>query len=269
MKINDVYYKLDSNNNKRIILLSDIHYFNKKIIPNLYVLLEHINKLKPNYICIAGDIVDDKNIIDQIHLVNWISDLAKICRVFISLGNHDFYYNHKPESSYDKELFNKIDYLKDVYVLDNQVHSEYGINFIGVTIPNFYYDNGEEEEELIRFMNKRYPYLSRGYNIMLIHSPYSISDKNVFKKIRCHKKIDLVLSGHMHGGLTFNFLKKLFKGRGIISPQKGIFKKYCYGRYKIDKANIIISSGVVKLSKSHKLGIFDFLYDSEVTIIDI
>lgn len=269
MKISKTYYKLDSSNNKRIILLSDIHYFNKKILPNLYEILNCIKKLNPDYICIVGDLVDDKNIKDQELLVKWLKDLSKICRVFISLGNHDFYYNHKPEDTYDKELFNEIDYLKNVYVLDNQVHSEYGINFIGVTLPNDYYDNGEEKEDLIYFMNKKYPFLSKGYNVMLIHSPYRISESRVLKKIKCHKNIDLILSGHMHGGLTFNFLKKILKGRGIINPQKGMFRKFCYGSYKVDKTDIIISSGITKLSKSHKIGMLDFLYDSEIVIIDL
>ena len=68
------------------------------------------------------DLVEDKNIKNQDLLVKWLKDLSKICRVFISLGNHDFYYNHKPEDTYDKELFNEIDSLKNVYVLDNRVH---------------------------------------------------------------------------------------------------------------------------------------------------
>ena len=51
MKISKTYYKLDSSNNKRIILLSDIHYFNKKILPNLYEILDCIKKLNPDYIC--------------------------------------------------------------------------------------------------------------------------------------------------------------------------------------------------------------------------
>ena len=115
-------------------------------------------------------------------------------------------------------------------------------------------------------MNKKYPYLSSGYNIMLIHSPYNIDSIEIAK---CHKNLNLVLSGHMHGGLTFGFLKKLLKGRGLVTPQKGILKKYCYGKHKIDNTDVIISSGITKLSKSHKIGILGFLYKSEITVIDI
>ena len=266
MKINNTYYTLSNTYNKRIVLISDIHYFNKKIVPHLYKLLNEIANIKPDYICIAGDIVDDKNIKDQEYLVKWFKDLSGISKVIISLGNHDFYYNHEPESSYDKKLFNSIDRIKNVYVLDNRVYSNNGINFIGVTLPNEYYDNGEDKDDFIYFMNKKYPYLSSGYNIMLIHSPYNIKEVS---NLNCHKNLDLVLSGHMHGGLAFEFLKKILRGRGLVTPQKGILRKYCYGKHKIDNTNVIISSGVTKLSKSHKIGIFGFLYKSEITVIDI
>lgn len=269
MKINNKYYNLSNTYNKRIVLISDIHYFSKRILNHLYNVLNEIKSLKPDYICISGDIVDDKNIKDQDSLVHWFKDLSDVSKIIISLGNHDFYYNHKPESSYDKKLFDQIDRIKNVYVLDNRVYSNNGINFIGVTLPNEYYDNGENEYELIYFMNKKYPYLSSGYNIMLIHSPYRIANLNVLKEIKCHNSINLILSGHMHGGLTFEFLKKILRGRGLINPQNGLLRKYCYGKYNIDKTNVIITSGITKLSKSHKIGFLSFLYKSEITIIDL
>lgn len=266
MKINNKYYNLSNTYNKRIVLISDIHYFSKKIIPDLYELLYEIQHLKPDYICISGDIVDDKNIKDQDSLVHWFKDLSKVSKIIISLGNHDFYYNHKPESSYDKKLFDQIDRIKNVYVLDNRVYSNNGINFIGVTLPNEYYENGEHSDDFIYFMNKKYPYLSTGYNVMLMHSPYNTDS---LEELKCLKNLNLVLSGHMHGGLTFEFLKKILGGRGLINPQNGLFRKYCYGKYNIDKTSVIITSGITKLSKSHKIGLLSFLYKSEITIIDL
>ena len=266
MKTSNLYYQISNTYNKRIVLLSDIHYFNKKIIHGLYKLLDEIQNLHPDYICISGDIIDDKNIKDQKYLVKWFKDLASISKIIISLGNHDFYYNHKFEKNYDKKLFDSIDRIKNVYVLNNRVYSNNGINFIGVTLPNEYYDNGENKEEFIYFMNKKYPYLSSGYNVMLMHSPYNIES---LQELKCHKNIDLVLSGHMHGGLTFEFLRKILKGRGLITPQMNLLKKYCYGKHIIDNTNVIITTGVTKLSKSHKIGIFGFLYKSEITVIDI
>jgi len=269
MKIKINRYNLGNTYKKRIILISDIHYFNKKIINDLYYLLEEIKKQKPDYICISGDTTDDIYIKDKEELVKWFKDLSKICKVIIEIGNHEFYYKHVLKESYDKELYNKIDRIKNVYVLDNQVHSEFGINFIGVTLPYEYFDTDEQEEELIYFMNRKYRNLSRGYNILLCHSPHQIAKESVMRKLKCHKDIDLVLSGHMHAGLSFEWSKKILKGRGLVSPKKALFPKHCYGLYKIDNTKVIISTGVTKLAKSHIFGLFNFLYKSEIIVIDI
>lgn len=262
-------YNLSNKYHRRIVLISDIHYYKKNIIQNLNELSKHIKSLNPDYICITGDLVDDQNIKDKDILINWLKDLSKISKVFISLGNHEFYYNHKLQDSYDKSLFDKIDRIKNVYVLNNQVHSEYGINFIGITLPKEYYDLDENEQELIYFMNKKYPHLSKGYNVLLVHSPATIAQPDVIYNLRCKKDINLILSGHMHAGLTFEWAKKILRGRGIIAPNYGFFKKYCYGIYNIDDIKLIISSGITKLSKSHIFGVFNFLYKSEVVIIDM
>ena len=56
--------------------------------------------------------------------------------------------------------------------------------------------------------------------------------------------INLVLCGHMHGGIVPYFMRKIFKNIGFISPNKKLFPKYSYGKLKILKTNIIISSGI-------------------------
>ena len=269
MKIKINRYNLGNKYKKRIILISDIHYFNKRIIPDLYFLLEEKKKQKPDYICISGDTTDDIFIKDKEYLVNWFKDLSKVCKVIIEIGNHEFYYKHVLTESYDKKLYKEIDRIKNVYVLDNQIHSEFGINFIGLTLPYNYYDTNEQDEDFIDFMNEKYRYLGTGYNILLCHSPYNITKKSVINKLKCKKRIDLVLSGHMHAGLSFEWSKKILKGRGFISPNKALFPKNCYGMYVIDKTKIIISTGVTKLAKSHIFGIFNYLYKSEIVVIDI
>ncbi len=258
-------YNLSKKYHKRIVHISDIHYKNKKNLKNLYKILKVIKNLKPDYICITGDIVDDKNIKDQQLLVDYIKDLSSICKIFISLGNHEFYYNHHLEKSYDKSLFDKVDRLKNVYVLDNKIHSEFGINFIGITLDNNYYDL-ESESEFLYFMNKKIPRLDCKYNILLLHSPYRIVDKKTIENLKCKNNISLVLSGHMHAGLTFEWMKKILKGRGLVTPQKEFFKNYCYGMFKINNYNVIITSGITKLSN---LKLFNYLYQSEITVIDI
>lgn len=262
-------YNISNSYNKRIILISDIHFYSKKISPLLYELLDNINAQKPDYICITGDLVDDKNIKDKEYLLDWIKNLSKICKVLISIGNHELYFNHKIEADYDHELFDKMDRIKNVYVLNNKIKRVCGINFIGVTLPGDYYDLGEQENDLVYFMNKKFPKLDQGYNILLCHSPYQIVKKDVLDDFKCKDNIDLILSGHMHAGLTFEWMKKYLKGRGLFTPQKTFFTKYCYGLYNVNNTKIIISSGVTKLAKSHIFKLFNKLYKSEIVTIDL
>ena len=62
------------------------------------------------------------------------------------------------------------------------------------------------------------------------------------------KNIDLVLCGHMHGGLMPRFLRKIFKNSGIINPSKRLFPKNVYGKLSKEDSTIIITSGITIVS---------------------
>ncbi len=262
-------YKISDTYHKKIVLLSDIHYFDKSMSYKLNQITNTIKKIKPDYICICGDLVDDLNIKDKFGLINWIKELAKISLVLIAIGNHEYQLNRKLVDYYDKKLFNKLSKINNVKVLDNDYINIDKINFIGLNLPYQYYKNKEDETELINFVNNNFAKLNKGYNILLCHSPYMIARKNVLDKLKCKNDISLILCGHMHAGLTFNWMKKIFKGRGLITPQKRILGKYCYGIYNYNDINVIISSGITKLSKSHYLKMFNRFYKSEIVIIEI
>jgi hypothetical protein len=42
--------------------------------------------------------------------------------------------------------------------------------------------------------------------------------------------VNLILCGHMHGGIVPNCLRKIFRHNGIISPSKSVFPKNVYGK---------------------------------------
>ena len=78
------------------------------------------------------------------------------------------------------------------------------------------------------------------YNILLCHSPIDICTKEYLE----NSNIDLVLCGHMHGGVLPNFLRKVVKNGGIITPERKPFPKNCYGYIKVCNTEVIISSGI-------------------------
>lgn len=239
MKIINKIYNIESNLNKKIVLISDIHYSNKKDIKDLNYILDDIKKIKPDYICIPGDTTDKSNIKDEEYFINWLKKLSKISKVIISIGNHEFYVNkYKKQFGLNKTLLEKISNIENIYLLDNKNTIIDNINFIGLTLPIEYY-NEKEINDFSKCLKSVKTY-KKYYNILLCHSPIDICDYKILKD----KNINLILCGHMHGGIVPNFMRKIFKNRGLISPYKKLFPKIAYGYLKIKNTNIIISSGI-------------------------
>lgn len=74
-----------------------------------------------------------------------------------------------------------------------------------------------------------------GYRILLCHHPeyWSMRDPMIIDR-----KIDLVLSGHAHGGQWRIF------GRGIYSPGQGLFPRFTSGIHRGPFGNMVVSRGL-------------------------
>lgn len=265
MRIINKKYNLSNKLNKSIVLISDIHYYSKKDIILLNKVLDNIKKIKPDYICITGDTLDNSNINDLNLLIEWLSKLTNICKVIMVLGNHEYYYNKKNNIyKLNDSYINKIKNINNLYFLDNQNKVIDSINFIGLTLPiehyQFFSENKEDFKRYIKNIkiNKKY------YNILLCHSPINIVKEEIINKI----DVDLVLCGHTHGGIVPRFLRFIFKQSGLISPQKTLFPKNVYGNIKLKNKNIIITSGIKVISESH-FKILKNLLASEVVEIKL
>jgi len=240
MKIIDKFYNINNKLNKNIVLISDLHYQDKKDIKTLNNILDSIKKLKPDYICIPGDITDKALIKDEEEFIVWLKKLSKVSKVIISLGNHDFYINkYRRLYGQNKELLKKISNIKNLYLLDNKNVIIDNINFMGLTILMEYYKETYKSNDFYRCLDK-ININKKCYNILLCHSPLNICNKEILK----NRNIDLILCGHMHGGIVPKCMRKIFKQRGLISPNKRLFPKNVYGNLKIGNTNIIISSGI-------------------------
>ena len=244
MKIVNKTYNIDNKINTNIVLISDIHYHSKTDLKLLDKVLEEIKKIKPNYICITGDIIDEAYITDEKDFINWLTKLSKITKVIIALGNHEYYIN-KFENIYglNKELIDKISSINNLYLLDNANKIIDDINFIGVTLPIEYYLEENSNNNLDIYLKKLKTYQSK-YNILLCHTPINLTNKKLISKYN----FDLILCGHTHGGIVPRIFRFLFKTNGLISPRKTLFPKNVYGNIKINKTNIVITSGIRVIS---------------------
>lgn len=104
---------------------------------------------------------------------------------------------------------------------------------IGVNDPSYQTDYlfGDDEtvmrEKLSELHSKE-----DGYTILLSHRPELFE---IYKEA----KVDLVLSGHAHGGQ----FRLPFVG-GLVAPNQGLFPKYDAGLYTEENTNMIVSKGI-------------------------
>lgn len=261
----------DKNVSVRIVQISDIHFSVGYNLKRLEKIKKKIDNINPDYICIVGDLIDEYGVVNTdfiIHFKNWLKDLSIKFKVIISLGNHDFIVKNNGKYI---ENFN-INWLSDIcsdrlVVLNNSVYKDGKICFIGYN-PDFmyYYHNNEvscdkynlELSELLKNVD--------GYSILLVHTPSIILENDNYKNIKHIDKINLILCGHTHGGMVPSFFPGTF---GIISPNKKLFPRVVRGKVNVFNSPLIISSGVVKLSRKSRLSKFNDIYGSNVNIIFI
>ena len=270
----------NKNANKEIIIthISDIHFNTNTKYKNLQKVSEALKKIKPNYLMITGDTIDENKIINNKQkireLTNFFKNISSFTKVLISLGNHDILKDS------DVEFFNKLGKINNIYLLNNTSYMDDYIYVAGLTLPTSYYYNvtGEESIEiLLENINKNLKITSNlsnnRFKVLLIHSPIKVVSDIVLTEL---VEFDLILSGHTHNGMIPDFLNKLFKkNMGIIAPNNDLFPKVARGKIEKvisnNKITIIINGGITKLSKLSGKGLskLNFLYNMSINKIII
>ena len=253
----------------KICLLADIHYYPKYNLNIFKKILHKVKIIRPNYICITGDIIDYNEVLKEkniSYLYNFIIDLSKIAKVIISLGNHDLMTKYG-SYIYPNDIVNIFRSIPNVYFLDNEIIKLDDINFIGYT-ESFDIDREKgNEETVINEVNTLINNIDNEYNILLSHNPLYLKEEKVYKNINNFNKINLVLSGHTHNGMLPNFLKT---NSVLITPMKRWLKKYGRGHFIKNNTHFVITGGVVKLSKTaHALHLFNPLFAINIDSINI
>ncbi len=257
---------------KKILLLTDIHYVNHKEQKSLLRVLEKLKTMEYDYLCIAGDLLDQSEIQDEEWFLSYLSSLAELSKVIISIGNHELTrYGRTKEYSFNDSFYKKVRKLKNVKLLDNECFVDGNIRFIGVTLPiAYYYQYHENKTYFRKYMNHQYPepFQDKKYNILLCHTPVPFQTLRTFEKTNLLQNISLILCGHMHGAMTPVFFRKHLKGVGFIGPFHTFFPNLSYGLFQRKKTSIVISSGVTKISQIHALSMLNDLFSKEISLIE-
>lgn len=231
----------------RIAHISDLH--NTEMGEDNEKLLNMIKDATPDIIVITGDMVDSYNTDIDIAL-RFAREAIKIAPCYYVTGNHE-----SRISEYD----NFISGLEEtgVIVLDNEKieleESGESITLLGVKDPSFQTDYlfGDSETIMADTLDNLMDEEDK-YSILLSHRP------ELFH-IYVDNNIDIVLSGHSHGGQ----FRIPYIG-GIVAPNQGLFPKYDAGLYREKETNMIVSRGI-----GNSIIPFRFNNPPEVIIIEL
>lgn len=204
--------------NTKICFISDLHNF--KVSEKFF---EDIRKENPDIILLGGDIITAKPGRNQKNAYDFFEKVSSISPVYMGLGNHEYRARIYPDvygDMYD-ELQNFLDKC-EIHVLSNNsvIFTDSNIKVSAAEIDRYYYK---------RFVVKKMPedYIesligkadNQTYNILLAHNP------DYFKNYSDYGS-NLILSGHVHGGLI-----RLPLIGGVAHPGVRFFPKYSGGPY--------------------------------------
>ncbi|MBR6801241.1 MAG: metallophosphoesterase [Eubacteriaceae bacterium] len=209
----------------KIAHLSDLH--NESFGEDNEKLIDVLRENSPDIIVITGDIIDSRRTNMDV-AENFVSEAVKIAPVYYVNGNHE-----ARISGYDD--FEKRLISCGVAVLNNESiflkKGDDSINLIGLRDPSF--DRGEYIEDTEGKLTDRLENLKKeGYNILLSHRPE-------YFEVYVKSGIDLVFTGHAHGGQ----FRLPFIG-GLYAPGQGIFPKYTSGMHTSENTSMLVSRGL-------------------------
>ena len=257
---------------KKLLIISDIHYCSKKDKDVLDLIWNNIHSNDYDFVLIPGDFINNSKIEDEGIFLSFLTNLASIATVIMSIGNHDIALgvHNKKTYWYNEDLFNKIKSIKHVHLLDNDSYKKDGIRFVGLTLPLDYYKYHENKNYFMRYTNNNFKSLPKTtYNILLCHSPRFFEDEKIMNEVPLLDNVSLIVSGHLHAGLVPRKLRKTFKGKGFVDPNHALAPKRCYGFHHMKDKKIAISAAINKFPSNSTLGKLNRFYAIELMEINL
>lgn len=221
-------------------VVADLHEYDPEPV------LEILGPMEPNVIAVTGDLLErhgrgenldrlDRSLTSRlvcagIRAAEWVTgpwrreseqvrpenayrffrEATAMAPVVMCRGNHEQYL-----TAQDRQVMADT----GVHLLENAAMELKGVHFGGLTSRQI--TGGYDREFLQSFSGQP------GFKILLSHHPEDFPDLAAYP-------IDLVLSGHCHGGQI-----RLF-GRGLFAPGQGILPRYHHGVYH---DRLVVSAG--------------------------
>ena len=232
----------------RIVVLADIHGI--EFGENNESLINAVKEANPNIIAIAGDLIDryqpGRPVERQLEIAQTLVDgLVDVAPVFFVTGNHEW------DSGEVRTLLAMLE-ENGVHVLRNQYRridrGSESILLAGVDDPNGPADM-KTPDEFIESIHHRE---NTDFLVVLSHRNYNL-------QLYSELNVDLVLSGHAHGGMV-----RLPFTDGLVGPQNDFLPTYTNGVYSMGQTNLVVSRGL-----GNHFGWTRFLNNPQVLVVEL
>ena len=227
----------------KMVVISDLH--DHEFGKDNEKLIRCVKEQDPEMIILDGDMLNEDSKSDRVP-VRLVKGLAEIAPVYYALGNHELDYIGAAEGKKMQKHPENSELVKDLTdagacVLE-EGYRDVEIGGCKVRIGGMYeyafaLDGDNSAENLtgdVRDFLEEFQNTDR-YKIMLCHRP----DSFVFGDASDYWKIDLVISGHDHGGQVVI----PFKG-GLYGGDQGWFPPYVHGLYRTGRIRLFVTSGL-------------------------
>ena len=228
-----------------LVVLADLH--DHSFGEDNQELVDRTLAQEPDAILMVGDFIN-KDSSDHEEFLSLVEQLSGQVPVYFAWGNHELAY---AEAKEDLDVEDLEAQLTDAgaAVLDRQYQD---VEIAGQTIRiSGMYDyafalDGWNSCNPERMDSEVYSFLSEFqdtdvFKLMLAHRP----DSFIFGEASGTWDVDLVVSGHMHGGqVVVPFLG------GLVGGDQGWFPEYVHGLYQKDLIYIFITSGLGSSTKT-------------------
>lgn len=240
--------------NTRIVMLSDLH--NCRYGEDNALLFEKITEQNPDLILLAGDMITASNREKMQHTFRFLKKLCETYPVYYTYGNHEQKILQNREYQKAADNFEKEKESAGIRIFNNEhcFLKDRGISLYGLLLDHSYFQRfttkDMPEEYMDALLGKPDP---DTYCVLIAHNPDYFPEYAKWGA-------DLVLSGHIHGGIIrFPFLG------GFISPAVRFFPKYDGGLFRENNTSMVLGRGIgthapkVRLFNPGELVVVDLL----------
>lgn len=210
----------------RFVVLGDLHSacFGEKN----ETLLETVQAQEPEYIFLAGDLLDAFRDVPKGYAAETAAGLAAIAPTYYVTGNHEWAVGDVP-------ALKKVLEAQGVTVLSNEFvtleRNGDTILLAGVDDPNGYADQ-KSPEALAEEVLAAYPYKDPFWMLLAHRNDHFPNQYSLLGA-------DLVISGHGHGGVI-----RLPFTDGLLSTDRTFFPSYTAGLYQKNGSTLFVTRGL-------------------------